>query len=326
MMKTAGKSGVEKPVVSVRRPGTQEDLAVDVQARAQAQFVDDLEIEVLGSGRLWRSGQSAAFGDRDQAQAASANVDAASVVTFVDGLSQQQKEDVLNSTLLAQLATNKQHNRERDMVGWYGTYRSVLEQVGWVSQQSSLRDQVLAARSLLAIADPPLLVGSLPRPGPVVTLPRPDPVVTLPFRPVVTTEPRFTPSAVALRLLQPVSSENEVSLAEETLESFRRLPDRDRRVVIFESCSHSSLSGNFQIVLVKLSPEGTILMTIAAFFFRTEQQVSRVMSSNFGRRNTDMFQARHIMILDEAAYARVRDHVIEQLGDQAAALIDDLQI
>ena len=80
---------------------------------------ESFEIEILGSGRLWRSGQTAGFTDNASPQPASANVDAASVVTFVDGLSGQQKEDVLNSTLLAQLTANRKHDRERDTGAWY---------------------------------------------------------------------------------------------------------------------------------------------------------------------------------------------------------------
>jgi hypothetical protein len=319
MINTASKSEIEKFGSSARRLGTPEDLAVEVQAHTRVQFVENLEIEILGSGRLWYSDQTAAFGDRNQAQAASANIDAASIVTFVDGLSQQQKEDVLNSTLLAQLAANKQHDRERDMAGWYGTYRCVLEKVGWVSQQISPKDRILAARSLPANVGPLVIQNPL-------GVHLPDRVVTLPFRPVLVTAPRFTPGAVALQLLQPVSSANEIALTEASIESLQRLPARDRRTVIFESSSHSSLGGNFQIVLVKLSDKGTILMLIAAFFFRTNEPVDRVVSFNFGRRNTNMFQARHIMELDELAYARVREHVIAQLGDQAAMLIDDLPI
>ena len=289
-----------------------------MQVSTAEQFVENLEIEILGSGHLWRSGQSAGFEDLNQAQSASANVDAASLVTFIDGVSGQQKEDVLNSTLLAQLAANRKHDRERDTAGWYGCYRTVLEQVGWVSQ---------LGRVVLDLG---------PLPGQVLQLgrvvldrgPLPGQVLALPFRPVVTSEPRFTPDTVVLRLLKPVSIEDELSLTEAAFDALMELPDRDRRVVIFESSSHSSVSGNFQIVSVRVSPEGTVMMTIAAFFFRTNEQVkvTRVLSFNFGQRSTKMFQARHIMALDEAVYSRVRDRVIEQLGDQASAFIDDLKI
>src|ERR1043166_957342 len=121
------------------QPGDQDGLKAALEASAAEQFVENLNIEILGSGRLWRPGQNAALEERDKPQAASANVDAASLVTFTDGVSGQQKEDVLNSTLLAQLAANRKHDRERDTVGWYGLYRTVLEQGGWISQPGPVK-------------------------------------------------------------------------------------------------------------------------------------------------------------------------------------------
>ena len=288
-------------------------------ASGPAEFVENLEIEVLGSGRLWRSGESAGFTDPAEPQPASGNVDAASVVTFVDGLSGAQKEDVLNSTLLAQLAANRKHDREQDAGGWYDVYRTVLEQVGWVSQPAGPKDRALAGRSLsrdLGV-----------HPGPLLPpLPRPRPVFAYPFNPVVTNEVRFTPEAAVSRLLKTVASEAQVVVTKTSLDVFRRLPDRDRRVIIFETSSHTSAGGNFQIVTVRLSPKKVVLMTIAAYFFRTDEPVTRVLSFNFAQRATQMFQAAHIMALNEAAYSKARRRVIEQLGDQAAAFIDDLQI
>ena len=62
-------------------------------------------------------------------------VDSGSLVSFVAGVDQQKQADVLNSTLLAQLAANKKYDREKDTVNWYGFYRNVLENVGWVVQE-----------------------------------------------------------------------------------------------------------------------------------------------------------------------------------------------
>jgi len=59
-------------------------------------------------------------------------VDAGSLVSFVSGVSKTHKEDVLNSTLLAQLAANKAWNREEQTVQWYDKYHEVLENIGWV--------------------------------------------------------------------------------------------------------------------------------------------------------------------------------------------------
>lgn len=66
-----------------------------------------------------------------QEGAKSASVVAGSLVSFVEGLTDQNKADVKNSTLLAQLAANKQYDRYQDAVGWYKFYVNVLENVGW---------------------------------------------------------------------------------------------------------------------------------------------------------------------------------------------------
>lgn len=61
-------------------------------------------------------------------------VDKGSVVAFVAGVSGQNREDVLNSTLLAQLAADNKFNRETQVMDWYAFYTDVLGKVGWVSQ------------------------------------------------------------------------------------------------------------------------------------------------------------------------------------------------
>jgi hypothetical protein len=67
-------------------------------------------------------------------QKPSAFIDKGSVVAFTADVAGQNREDVLNSTLLAQLAADKANNRESDVMGWYATYSGVLAKLGWVSQ------------------------------------------------------------------------------------------------------------------------------------------------------------------------------------------------
>ena len=64
----------------------------------------------------------------------SAFVNGGSLTSFVSDLTAQHQSDVLNSTLLAQLAANKKFDREEQTVEWYKFYRNVLENVGWVIQ------------------------------------------------------------------------------------------------------------------------------------------------------------------------------------------------
>jgi hypothetical protein len=64
-------------------------------------------------------------------------VNAGSLVSFVAGIASQNQIDVLNSTMLAQIAADKKFDREQQTIEWLKFYRDVLEQLGWVAQEWS---------------------------------------------------------------------------------------------------------------------------------------------------------------------------------------------
>jgi hypothetical protein len=66
-----------------------------------------------------------------QPSAQSAQVNAGSLTSFVQGLGTQDKEDVMNSTLLAQLAANKAFDRFQRPLDWAKFYSNVLQNTGW---------------------------------------------------------------------------------------------------------------------------------------------------------------------------------------------------
>ena len=53
-------------------------------------------------------------------------------ISFTSNVSVQHQADVLNSTLLAQLAANKLFDREKQTRAWYNKYHEVLENIAWV--------------------------------------------------------------------------------------------------------------------------------------------------------------------------------------------------
>lgn len=55
-----------------------------------------------------------------------------SIVSFVSSVSGQNRKDVLNSTLLAQLAANSKYTLDDNMKEWYETFIQVLGRLGWV--------------------------------------------------------------------------------------------------------------------------------------------------------------------------------------------------
>ena len=62
------------------------------------------------------------------------SVSGGSVTSFTSKLSIVQRSDVLNSTLLAQLAAGKDYNRTTQITEWYKKYIYVLGKIGWVVQ------------------------------------------------------------------------------------------------------------------------------------------------------------------------------------------------
>ena len=64
-----------------------------------------------------------------------AAVDLGSVLSFVDGVGAQEKEDILFSVQLAQRAASAKHDRFAEARAWYLKYIEVLEVTGWAAEQ-----------------------------------------------------------------------------------------------------------------------------------------------------------------------------------------------
>lgn len=63
-------------------------------------------------------------------------LNARSLVSFVSEVSGQQRSDVLNSVLLAQLAANKQFSSDDQSVEWYEAFVAILNNTGWAIENS----------------------------------------------------------------------------------------------------------------------------------------------------------------------------------------------
>jgi hypothetical protein len=65
-------------------------------------------------------------------------------------LTEENKADVLNSELLAQLAASKKYDRQTQAMLWYGAYREVLENIGWVIQTYGFKTFTMGKASFTA--------------------------------------------------------------------------------------------------------------------------------------------------------------------------------
>jgi hypothetical protein len=75
----------------------------------------------------------------DSPQPPTGAVDGNIITSFVDGVSGQNKDDVLASCLLAQLAANFRYDRIEDPFNWSNYYSRVLENLAWVVPNSQFR-------------------------------------------------------------------------------------------------------------------------------------------------------------------------------------------
>ena len=62
-------------------------------------------------------------------------VDVGSLLSFVDGVGSQERDDVLYSVQLAQRGASGTYNRFTQTRQWYGKYVDILEKVGWTVEQ-----------------------------------------------------------------------------------------------------------------------------------------------------------------------------------------------
>ncbi len=80
-------------------------------------------------------------------------VDAGSLVCFNANVHPQQKYDVLESTLVAQLAANKEYNRFTDSSNWYKCYNKVMAEVGWLTQGFESFEKYISFPEVFKISD-----------------------------------------------------------------------------------------------------------------------------------------------------------------------------
>jgi hypothetical protein len=76
-----------------------------------------------------------------------AYLDNKSIVSFVAGVSPENRQDILDSTLLAQLAAGHLYPDPQDLKKWYEKYTEVLRNIGW-SIQANEFSEVTSSGSL----------------------------------------------------------------------------------------------------------------------------------------------------------------------------------
>lgn len=222
--------------------------------------------------------EAAVFKDDTQGAA----VNAGSLVSFVSGLTEKHKSDVLNSTLLAQLAASKQYDRFKNTMSWYNFYIQVLAQVGWNIPAFAFRDYSPSGSSLVL-------------------------------------------SDAVLDILNAVATGSEMDILRATLGSLKDKPGNEGPLTLFDQQSFPENVGTFQIFPVS-EDDGQVVMAMSAMQFNSEKHVTRFLWWSWTRTSVRLQQSAQKAVLNEDLYGKVRQQVIDKLGDRASQFIKDIEI
>lgn len=110
-------------------------------------FVEAIQLPDRTSGGLEGAGVAQFDFDKARNQAAVVGSD---IVSFVSGVTEERLRDLVNATLLAQLAANKKVPDPTKLFAWYDAYFDVLTNTGWVVQESQFVDHVEKSQNLVA--------------------------------------------------------------------------------------------------------------------------------------------------------------------------------
>jgi hypothetical protein len=151
-------------------------------------------------------------------------------------------------------------------------------------------------------------------------------VPSLRFANLHTTAQRFTIDQVILKLVRNFLTGDEIAVLTDTMEAMKALESDDRRFTIFERNAKSQSAGNFQVDSVGTSADGTLSMKLGAYAFDTNTTVTNVLWFSFSGNSTSLKTTKSTFVLNEEVYARIRDAVVDKLGNRALDYIGGLEL
>jgi hypothetical protein len=214
---------------------------------------------------------------------------AGNLLAFAEGVSRQNKEDVMDSLLFATLVANKAFNPETNSKEWYAEYNRVLSELGWVSTQWRYARYYSAHRRFsmeqagLEIIASAIAAAALPGPASVAML-------------------KVAGDAVAA------------------------LKAQDKPLRMFERQSKTHRGANFRIGACTEASDGTVKLTMGAVNFSTDSAVTNVLFWEWNSAEVEAYRGENHLVLNARAYGRVRQLIQQRLSKRAASAIEEFEI
>jgi len=204
-----------------------------------------------------------------------ATVVGSDVISFVKGVTPEQRNDIVNAALLAQLVANKKVAEPTtlpDVVRWYEEYFDVLSHIGFVIQDKSFaayeeksRD-FEAHKAILELAAV-LLAG--------------------------------TPGALAV--------------LKTTLEALEKMAGDSPWIILYERESRSANTARFQVSLVNQDENAPFLLSLIAFGLEAKSAVKQVLFFKFRKNEVKLQHHSGKVTINAPVLASVREQITQRL-------------
>lgn len=211
------------------------------------------------------------------------------LLAFAEGVSRQNKEDVMDSFLFATLVANKAFNPETQSAEWYDQFNKVLSTVGWFSNSWSYAryrstDQRFSMdQAAIEILGSVIAAASLPGPA----------------------------SAAMLKV------------ATDTVDALKA---QEKPLRLFERQTKSHNGANFRIGACAESADGTVNLAMGAVNFLTSSNVTNVLFWEWDSAEVETFRGENTLVLNTRMYAQNRLLIQQRLGNNAKSAIEEFDI
>jgi hypothetical protein len=217
------------------------------------------------------------------AAAAQASVVGSDVIAFVESVTPEERQDILNATLLAQLVARKKVAEPRtlsDVRVWYDDYFDALSRVGFVLQHrdfAEYREDSQSFEAHKAILD------------------------------------------VAAVLL--AGSPGALLLIKSTLEALQKMSADDPWITLFNRESQSANTAHFEVSLVERDANAQLLLSLIAFGLEAQHNLTQVLFFKFRRNQVTLHHYAGKVTINGPLLAAIRSEIAGRLVAYAGQYI-----
>jgi len=214
---------------------------------------------------------------------------AGNLLAFAEGVSRQNKEDVMDTFLFATLSANKDFNPETQSREWYEHFNRVLATMGWLStnwrysRYYSTHRRFSMEQAGLEIISSAIAAAALPGPASIAML-------------------KVASDAVAV------------------------LKAQDKPLRLFERQTKTHRGANFRIGACAESNDGTVSMAMGAVNFATSSAVTNVLFWEWNSAEVRAVRGENHLVFNTRVYARLRERIQQRLSKSASAAIEEFDI